>query len=765
MNFLTRLHFRQKLTLLISIALIVPLLASVLLFDGMINRQLNHNFSQRLEADLGALTLLQKHLRNSLEQGVAGLANDNTLQITSDLKILPQLQNYLQRQSRALDISALQVFTPSGHLLAATAKLPQSCFDAPGTHLLTEGQGAVLCTRSTIQRGEKLIGYIVGGERLTLETIGHHAPTSLFDNFLLTLDGRVFLSNLESPPDNIFSELSSTEKDATITLSGTGYRSLSRCVDNEEHQLCTSVLLPLKPLQHSFWRTGMQITGLALLLYLILLTILQRLIKGLTGPIHRLTRAASLLEKGSEQELKLDLNRADEFGLLNRTFAHMARTQRNHTRELEARVAQRTAELQKTNDALRHDILARQKTEREKAQLEAQLRQTQKMEALGAMAGGIAHDFNNILMPIICFADLAHMRLAEDHETRPLLEEILKAGNRAKDLVGQILAFSRQDKQKRQPVNLAESVSEAMKLVRASTPAGIDICMNIDASNLWVEANATQLHQLILNLCTNAVQAMGDKGRLEIRVKQDESAQAVLKVSDNGPGIPADILEHIFEPFFTTKEAGQGTGIGLAMVHGIVRNHHGTLNVQSSPDNGTTFEVRFPCCDFDNLPLEETTGELPGGKERILVVDDEPAILLAWQTLLEDLGYRVTTAEKPETALKEAMKEIFSFDLLITDQNMPGMSGSELALAIRDLNPTLPVIICTGYSESCSPEDAHHLGFDHYLHKPCRSQELAGAVRQVLDRREGSGNDSQPTRTQNTDKDVSSPTLWDAVGH
>jgi len=739
MNLFSKLHYRQKLTLLVSVALLLPMLTTFVLLGGFLKKQLTTNFTQRLKADVSALELLQTHLRSQLEQGLAGLASDNTLQITMGLQIVPQLGNYLQRQSQALGIPGLQVFTPSGSLLAGTADLPHGCTESSATSLWSENNGVSLCARKPIRQGGQLLGYIVGGTPLDLATINHHIGSRMVDNFLLIVDKQIVLSNLGQGLPPTLSGLPEPGKRGTISIGDEEFQFLNHRSSDGSRTINTCALLPLQPLKRSLWNTGLKLAGLALVLYLILLFILQRLARGLSVPIQRLTRAAARVEKGDYRELDLDMERDDEFGLLNRTFGRMTCAQQSHAALLEEQVAARTSELQATNQALQADILARQRAEREKSQLESQLRQTQKMEALGTLAGGIAHDFNNILMPILCFSDLAKRRLSSEHEALRHLDEILKAGTRARDLVSQILSFSRQDKQLLQPANLAMTLSEVMKLVRASTPAGIDIRLELEAPETWVEANTTQLHQLILNLCTNAVQAMGHHGLLEVSQFSEGPDTTTLRIKDSGQGMDAATLEHMFEPFFTTKEIGRGTGMGLAVVHGIVNNHKGHINADSVPGQGTTFEVTFPTCPSPPIGLEQANMDLPEGTETIMVVDDEPAILHAWEAILKELGYTVKTAMTPDEALRFAEGTDFDCDLLITDQNMPGMAGAELALKIKQTHPQLPIILSTGHSESCTAEDAKLLGFSLYLHKPCNIKDLAQSVRQVLDQSNGYG--------------------------
>ncbi|MFZ5774941.1 MAG: PAS domain S-box protein [Thermodesulfobacteriota bacterium] len=381
--------------------------------------------------------------------------------------------------------------------------------------------------------------------------------------------------------------------------------------------------------------------------------------------------------------------------------------------------------------------------------LERQVRQGQKMEAIGTLAGGIAHDFNNILAAILGFADLAKHKLPEDSHLHGDLDNVLQAGRRAKELVAQILAFSRQAEQERRPVEVRLIVKEAMKLLRASIPANIEFRLDIQADAGSVLADPTQIHQVVMNLCTNAYHAMrdNDAGVLSVSLRSVEIAEDGLSggmaapgryilfaVSDTGCGMTREIMERIFEPYFTTKPRGEGTGLGLAVVHGIVRGCGGDIRVESEPGRGTTISVYLPREESAGAVMDRIIAQqLPHGGERVLVVDDEPTVLHLHTNMLGRLGYQVTPCGDSGAALAEFSRRPAEFDLIFTDMAMPGMPGDVLVERIRAIRADIPIIVCTGFSDRLPPEKMKQLRIGRVLLKPLLFGELADAVRGVLD--------------------------------
>ncbi len=383
----------------------------------------------------------------------------------------------------------------------------------------------------------------------------------------------------------------------------------------------------------------------------------------------------------------------------------------------------------------------------ERKRLEAQLLQAQKMEAIGTLAGGIAHDFNNILAAILGYTELALNDIRQDSAAWRYLQEVRKAGQRAKTLVQQILTFSRRTEQARTPVQLPRLVEEALALLRASLPSTIAIRHHISQDAGTVLADPTQLHQVLLNLCANAEYAMRETGGLlEIRLQPVEvDAQVMVQhpellagpyvritVTDTGHGMTPDVVERIFEPFFTTKRPGEGTGMGLALVHGIVASHGGVVTVASVVGQGTTFTVYLPRTDDSVRDEAAQEGSLPTGAERVLFVDDEEVLVSLGQEILLGLGYDVVVCTSSVEALDVFRMAPQRFDLVITDQTMPHMTGEELALELRRLRSDIPIILCTGFSHIIHAERAQELGIDAFLMKPLAMQDLARVIQQVL---------------------------------
>ena len=386
-------------------------------------------------------------------------------------------------------------------------------------------------------------------------------------------------------------------------------------------------------------------------------------------------------------------------------------------------------------------------------QMERQLRNAQRKEALGMLAGGIAHDFNNILSAIFGFTELALMKLEPANSARADLKEVLSASRRAKNLVKQILAFSRQNEEEAKPIRIQPMVAEAFKLLRATIPSTIEIQTKIAADVGAIFADPTQIHQILMNLCTNAVQAMDESGgilRVELRndvVTGSEPSLTELTpgeylrltVSDTGGGMNRDIREHIFDPYFSTKEIAEGTGLGLSVVQGIVNRYSGAVHVESEPDVGSSFHVLIPLIDAAEAETADVIPKgLPGGNERILFVDDEPALAKVATRILESLGYRVASFTSSRDALAAFRKRPDDFDLMITDMTMPSLTGDALSNAIIGIRPAFPVILCTGFSQSISEEKARRIGIRAFVMKPLIISELAGIIRDVLDRPDNS---------------------------
>ncbi|MCP4546421.1 MAG: PAS domain S-box protein [bacterium] len=395
-------------------------------------------------------------------------------------------------------------------------------------------------------------------------------------------------------------------------------------------------------------------------------------------------------------------------------------------------------------EGIAHDITERLK-------IEDQLRQSQKMEAIGTLAGGIAHDFNNILTAILGYSELAMTEIPDSMPVKSNIGNIVKAGIRAKDLVAQILSFSRKEAKGRSSIQVHLVVNEALQFLRASIPTTIEIKQSIDPKSGNILADPTQIHQVVINLCTNAAQAMSAAGGIlkvdltsveitdrDLADPAGESAMSPrsyvkLSVSDNGKGIEAKDIDRIFDPYFTTKEIGKGTGMGLAVVNGIVSSHEGTIKVDSSPDRGTTFNLLFPRIAEPSPEKSKTIDSIPTGSEKVLVVDDEKAVADLTKKMLEHLGYSVTAITSSLEALELFTSQPHAFDIVLSDQTMPGMTGDMLVRKILEIRPDIPTVICSGYSSEMDAETAENIGVSAYLMKPTGMRKLGDTLRSVLD--------------------------------
>ncbi len=394
------------------------------------------------------------------------------------------------------------------------------------------------------------------------------------------------------------------------------------------------------------------------------------------------------------------------------------------------------------------DITKLKELEAQRQKTDALLRQSQKMEAIGTLAGGIAHDFNNILAAILGFTELSLMDVAEGDAVKSNLLEIFKAGHRAKDMVRQILAFSRQREPERKPIRAGAVVEDTLKWLKSVMPSNIRVETRIEHSGGIIEADSTQIQQVLMNLCTNALHAMRRKGDLlevtldNLRFDPGDSlphpdlapgAYVRLSVRDNGHGIKPEEMPRIFDPFFTTKNKSEGTGLGLSVVAGIVKSHGGAVTAASAPGQETVFSMFLPAVDRKPAAAAGPAPRPPGGRECILLVDDEPAIAEIGRRLLERLGYAVETRTSSVEAIELFKAKPDRFDLVISDMTMPNLTGDRLALELMAIRPRLPVIICTGYSEKMTEARAREMGIRAFVMKPLLLDALAETVRSVLD--------------------------------
>lgn len=393
------------------------------------------------------------------------------------------------------------------------------------------------------------------------------------------------------------------------------------------------------------------------------------------------------------------------------------------------------------------DFTNLKQTEIEKKKLEEQLVQSQKMEVIGTLAGGIAHDFNNMLAVILGYTDLAKTTLPKDAKQINHLNEVTKAGTRAKDLVKQILNFSRQTEIQHTDISITVIAKEVIKMVKSTLPSNIDCNVKIDSSTPFVRGDQTQMHQVLMNLCVNANQAMPDGGTLTVNMHpfdpnspdnfQTEALEGDkyvhISIRDTGMGMDEGVLKRIFEPYFTTKEVGKGTGMGLAVVHGIINQHSGHICVDSKVGEGTTFHIYLPSCEKIMEMTEDKSDVSYRGKEKILVIDDEPMVGELVKETLNLQGYEAVLFNDSSEALKHFLENPNEFDLILSDYMMPNMTGDKLAIEIRKVNKEVPIIIATGYSNNITKETAITLGITDFLMKPIVGEELCKAVRNCLE--------------------------------
>ena len=392
------------------------------------------------------------------------------------------------------------------------------------------------------------------------------------------------------------------------------------------------------------------------------------------------------------------------------------------------------------------DITRQVKTRHEKERLELQLQQSRRLEAIGTLAGGIAHDFNNILYPIIGFTELSMEDLPENHPVKENLKDILQGAKRARDLVKQILSFSSQRQEEQSPLPIEPIIKEALKFLRATIPSSIEIEQEFH-DDIYVLCNAIEIHEIIINLCTNACHAMENKGgTLTVSLTKNApepnlnlplGKYCCLTIGDTGTGIDPKIKNHIFDPYFTTKSLEQGSGLGLSVIHGIVKNYKGGITVESEPGKGTAIKIYLPMTSSDGImdAIHEDETIHATGAEKILFVDDEVAIVKLGILMLERHGYQVTGKISSLDALALFKSDPYQFNLVITDMSMPLMDGTELAQKIMGIRPDMPVIICTGFSEHIDEIIASSLNIRAYIKKPILRVELTTVVREVLDSR------------------------------
>lgn len=634
--------------------------------------QIEDGYQKRLETSLKIFELTLENQLKGTEDFITRFAADNTLQVTIDLDIRPQLKKYLASQFSLTEMTFVQIIDTQGHVLAGVGTPPaqkskslQYLGEGFMSHkeIIRSGNHLHALYYAPVKSKNRLLGYVHGGlnfsnekQRLFLQKKLDATPAFLWAGHYLDRSQR---KQSEQPITNgtIYGLLIGDEH----------YKALRDTFTFNDHKIDLEVQVSVEQMQA---RLGKAMGLISVILGFVVIVVIFAL---------------------------------RMFGLKIRA-------------------------------------------EQEKKKLEDQLRQSQKMEAVGTLAGGIAHDFNNILAAILGYAELALEEIPPSNSARSDIREAISACMRAKELVKQILAFSRKSPQQRVPLSIFPLVSEAFKLIRATLPTTIDIRTDLDPHCGEIFADPTQVHQVVMNICTNAAQAMeGSNGILEIGlttvslsaydlINEPEMVPGPyvrLSIKDSGPGIPPEIKDLIFDPYFTTKGMGSGSGMGLAVVHGIMKSHDGMITVDRE-NNRTTFHLYFPQTDEADISEKKIGDVAPSGSAHILVVDDERAIVDITCKRLRTLGYTMTGKTDSVAALKLFSANPKAFDLVITDLSMPKMAGDKLTKELRNLRKDIPIILCTGYGFKVNEQTLKDMNIDSIAFKPLNKKELAEVVKRVL---------------------------------
>ena len=468
----------------------------------------------------------------------------------------------------------------------------------------------------------------------------------------------------------------------------------------------------------------------------------------ITSPLKKMALTIEEIS-GGDLSQRVTFSSKDEVGKLAHSFNLMVENLQAYSRKLEELNNTLESKVKERTEKLQQEINEREQAQEERQKLEEQLRQSQKMESIGTLAGGIAHDFNNILSAIIGYTELTLGILPEESDAKANLQRILAASDRAKELIKHILTFSRKSEKERKPILLNKVVEEVITLMRSILPTTIEIRRHIPAMENPVLGNKAEIHQVVMNLCTNAGYAMRKKGGVlqidlkEIKVENgtigrtnlEPGTYQQLTVSDTGHGMTPEIMERIFEPYFTTKKE-KGTGMGLSVVHGIVKNYGGSITVYSEPGIGTTFHIFLPVCIEKEVGIDtDRTSVLLPGNESLLLVDDDPVLVDLGREMLKKMGYHVVTRTNSLEALEAFNTEPNRFDLVISDQTMPNLTGIQLAKEIRKKRADIPVILFSGFSEVVNEDNYKSQGINAFLMKPILEKDLALTIRNVLDKR------------------------------
>ncbi len=634
--------------------------------------QIEDGYQKRLETSLKIFELTLGHKLKNTEDSITRFAADNTLQVTIDLDIRPQLKKYLASQFSLTETSFLQVIDNQGQILASAGRPPFLKQDSTQPfgegfllhkEIIRSGNDLYAIYYVPVKSKNKSLGHVLGGINLTAKKDLEQLQKQLDASPAFLWDGHYLSHNQQKLRDKpiILGQMYG------LQIADEHYKALRDTFVFNGQPLDLEVQVSVEKMQTRFGRAMGLITVVLLVIIGVVIFALRM------------------------------------FGL-------------------------------------------KMRAEEEQKKLAGQLRQAQKMEAIGTLAGGIAHDFNNILAAILGYAELALEAIPKKNPAKEDIQETIKACMRAKELVKQILTFSRKSPQQRVPLSAFPLVSEALKLIRASLPTTIDIRTKLDPHCGDIFADPTQIHQVVMNICTNAAQAMeGSGGILEVDLHtvtltpQDLRNEPGLKpgpyvelvIKDSGPGIPPEIKDLIFDPYFTTKGMGRGSGMGLAVVHGIMKTHDGMIKVDRV-NNRTTFHLYFPQIKGTETSKKQIDSPVPKGNARILVVDDEKPIVDITCKRLNTLGYSMTGETDSIAALELFTKDPMAFDLVITDLSMPKMAGDKLTKELRKVREDIPIILCTGYGFKVEDKTLKEMDIDAIAFKPLNKQELAEIVQRTL---------------------------------
>ena len=783
---LTRLNLRNRLLLSLILVASVSIVAATLFSIRYFSGKMYADASRNIQIKARVAESFFQHSLNDMQTLAQTLAIDSPLRLMLSYGFKEQISRYLSKRAYTSEATRIVVFDAQQAELARIVKdagrrdfshesfmadtlrtqhLNVSLRLIPQTHvpepLLVMSAAMPIHNKKGLLIGAILVEHILNGDDKLLDEI----ETLLDVTVVIYAEGKAI--NFRRPPtiDPAVSHalISGKQSHYELREMRKGGELAEYIPLHDKDQTPVAILGIFQPADaYVQTRDEAIIKLLAIMLGCLLLASVLgfALARSFLEPIHLLSNGVRQISAG-DLEYKIQLDSRDELGALAEAFNSMASQLhssfgkiREQMQEIEQASEERerlVIQLQHQNKVLQREITERKHAEEDRQSLEMQVQQIHKLEALGTLAGGVAHDFNNILAIILLHSEMLLEDVKDDPAGKRALHQIIQAGERGAELVRQILAFSQVEEHERVAIGLGPIIQESLKMLRATIPATIVIQHDIQPDCPLILADATQIHQVIVNLSVNASQAMkGQYGVLEVNLKavnytpnqaalfaldEDVSMHVMLEIKDSGEGISPEIQERIFEPFFTTKSVGEGSGLGLSVVHGIVKSHHGEIEVQSSPGNGTSVRIFFPAItEFTRKRANQPPSDLfrPMQQGSAMVVDDEMDLLTLYTMQLTELGYLVTAVTNGDEALRQFRAEPHRFDLVLTDQSMPGLSGIELGKQMLEINPHLPIILITGFSETHIAEEARSKGIRHVLNKPLKMASLKHAIQKTM---------------------------------